>query len=147
MGMPGAQTKFRNGSKSNRAADDPSNKVKEAEIHAVSQSAITIWGLINGKKGRFSATTWQQTKATVVSLRIDSPFRNGKQRRLELRLCLSVGFPNGRTIRIADARRDDGKRFAVHADVRLTAFFRTRSGNSRVLAITLLRHQELRSTS
>jgi hypothetical protein len=29
---------------------------------------------------------------------------------------------NGRTIWIADAHRDDGKRFVVHADERLTAF-------------------------
>jgi hypothetical protein len=28
----------------------------------------------------------------------------------------------GRTIWIADAHRNDGKRFVVHADVRLTAF-------------------------
>jgi hypothetical protein len=29
---------------------------------------------------------------------------------------------NGRTTWIADARRDDGKRFVVHADEKLTAF-------------------------
>ena len=29
---------------------------------------------------------------------------------------------NGRTIWIADAHRDDGKRFVVHADEKLTAF-------------------------
>ena len=29
---------------------------------------------------------------------------------------------NGRTIRIADAHRGDGKRFVVHADEKLTAF-------------------------
>ena len=29
---------------------------------------------------------------------------------------------NGRTIWIADAHRDDGKRFIVHADDKLTAF-------------------------
>jgi hypothetical protein len=28
----------------------------------------------------------------------------------------------GRTIRIADAHRDDGKRFIVHADEKVTAF-------------------------
>ena len=31
-------------------------------------------------------------------------------------------IPNGRTIWIADAHRDDGKRFVVHADEKLTAF-------------------------
>ena len=31
---------------------------------------------------------------------------------------------NGRTIWIADAHRDDGKRFVVHADAKLTAFKR-----------------------
>jgi hypothetical protein len=36
--------------------------------------------------------------------------------------CVSaIGF-NGRTIWIADAHRDDGKRFIVHADEKLTAF-------------------------
>jgi len=36
--------------------------------------------------------------------------------------CVSaVGF-NGRTISIADAHRDDGKRFVVRADEKLTAF-------------------------
>ena len=39
----------------------------------------------------------------------------------------SVGYvsaidSNGRTIWIADAHRDDGKRFVVHADEKLTAF-------------------------
>jgi hypothetical protein len=29
---------------------------------------------------------------------------------------------NGRTIFVADAHRDDGKRFIVHADEKLTAF-------------------------
>ena len=29
---------------------------------------------------------------------------------------------NGRTIWIADAHRDDGKRYVVHADEKLTAF-------------------------
>jgi hypothetical protein len=30
--------------------------------------------------------------------------------------------PKGRTFWIADAHRDDGKRFVVHADEKLTAF-------------------------
>jgi hypothetical protein len=30
--------------------------------------------------------------------------------------------PSGRTIWIADAHRDDGQRFIVHADEKLTAF-------------------------
>jgi hypothetical protein len=36
--------------------------------------------------------------------------------------CVSAIDCNGRAIWIADAHRDDGKRFAVHADERLTAF-------------------------
>jgi hypothetical protein len=36
--------------------------------------------------------------------------------------CASVIDPNRRTIWIADARRDDGKRFVVRADEKLTAF-------------------------
>jgi hypothetical protein len=36
--------------------------------------------------------------------------------------CVSAIDSNGRTIWIADAHRDDGKRFVVRADERLTAF-------------------------
>jgi hypothetical protein len=36
---------------------------------------------------------------------------------------------NGRTIWIADAHRDDGKRFVVHADEKLTAFVELGIGN------------------
>jgi hypothetical protein len=36
--------------------------------------------------------------------------------------CVSAIDANGRTIWVADAHRDDGKRFVVHADEKLTAF-------------------------
>ena len=36
--------------------------------------------------------------------------------------CVSAIDCNGRTIWIADAHRDDGKRFVVRADEKLTAF-------------------------
>jgi hypothetical protein len=36
--------------------------------------------------------------------------------------CVSAVDSQGRTIWIADAHRDDGKRFVVHADEKLTAF-------------------------
>jgi hypothetical protein len=36
--------------------------------------------------------------------------------------CVSVIDCNRRTIWIADAHRDDGKRFVVHAEEKLTAF-------------------------
>jgi hypothetical protein len=36
--------------------------------------------------------------------------------------CVSAINSNGRTIWIADAHRDDGKRFLVRADEKLTAF-------------------------
>jgi len=36
--------------------------------------------------------------------------------------CGSAIDPDGRTIWIADAHRDDGKRFVVRADEKLTAF-------------------------
>jgi hypothetical protein len=36
--------------------------------------------------------------------------------------CVSALDCEGRTIWIADAHRDDGKRFIVHADEKLTAF-------------------------
>jgi hypothetical protein len=36
--------------------------------------------------------------------------------------CVSAVDSRGRTIFIADAHRDDGKRFVVHADEKLTVF-------------------------
>jgi hypothetical protein len=36
--------------------------------------------------------------------------------------CVSTVDSNGRTIFVADAHRDDGKRFVVHGDEKLTAF-------------------------
>jgi hypothetical protein len=38
--------------------------------------------------------------------------------------CVSAVDSNGRTIWIADSHRDDGKRFVVHADEKLTAFLK-----------------------
>jgi hypothetical protein len=36
--------------------------------------------------------------------------------------CISAIYSNGRTLWIADAHRDDGERFVVHSDDKLTAF-------------------------
>jgi len=36
--------------------------------------------------------------------------------------CVSAVTSEGRIIWVADAHRDDGKRFVVHADEKLTAF-------------------------
>jgi hypothetical protein len=41
--------------------------------------------------------------------------------------CVSAIDSNGRTIWIADAHRDDGKRFVVPADEKLTAFLELES--------------------
>jgi hypothetical protein len=43
--------------------------------------------------------------------------------------CVSAIDSNGRTIRIVDAHRDDGKRFVVHADDKLTAFVELKSAS------------------
>jgi hypothetical protein len=53
-----------------------------------------------------------------------------RRRFLSLRsrsLVVSAIDSNGRTIWIADAHRDDGKRFVVHADEKLTAFLELES--------------------
>ena len=42
-------------------------------------------------------------------------------------VCVSAIDSNGRTIWIADAHRDDGKRFVVRADEKLTAFLELES--------------------
>jgi hypothetical protein len=44
--------------------------------------------------------------------------------------CVSAIDSNGRTIWIADAQRDDGKRFVVRADEKLTAFLELESFRS-----------------
>jgi hypothetical protein len=41
--------------------------------------------------------------------------------------CVSAIDSSGRTIWIADAHRDDGKRYVVHADEKLTAFLELES--------------------
>jgi hypothetical protein len=41
--------------------------------------------------------------------------------------CVAAVGSDGRTIWIADAHRDDGKRFVVHADEKLTAFLELES--------------------
>ena len=43
----------------------------------------------------------------------------------------------GRTIWIADAHRDDGKRFIVHTDGKLTALMELEIGNSRLRLVYL----------
>ena len=52
--------------------------------------------------------------------------------------CVSAIDSNGRTIWIADAHRDDGKRFIVRADEKLTAFLELESrffGSPRVAGV------------
>jgi hypothetical protein len=53
----------------------------------------------------------------------------------------------GRTIWIADAHRDDGKRFVVHADEKLTAFLELESAIRGFLIshVTYLLHKECAS--
>jgi hypothetical protein len=41
--------------------------------------------------------------------------------------CVATVDRKGRTIFVADAHRDDGKRFVVHADGKLTAFLELES--------------------
>jgi hypothetical protein len=41
--------------------------------------------------------------------------------------CVAAIDSNGRTFWITDAHRDDGKRFVVHADEKLTAFLELES--------------------
>jgi len=51
--------------------------------------------------------------------------------------CVSAVDSNGRTIFVADAPRDDGKRFVVRADEKLTAFLEL----ERAVCISLLIEQ------
>jgi hypothetical protein len=45
--------------------------------------------------------------------------------------CVATVDSNGRTIFVADAHRDDGKRFVVHADEKLTVFLELESATRR----------------
>ena len=56
--------------------------------------------------------------------------------------CVSAVDSHGRTIFIADAHRDDGKRFVVRADEKLTAFLEL----ERAVCIHLLSEQILDDT-
>ncbi len=51
--------------------------------------------------------------------------------------CLSAVDRDGRTIYIADAHRDDGQRFVVHAHEKLTAFLEL----ERAICLRLLTEQ------
>ena len=65
---------------------------------------------------------------TLLALRCVNIFYSKRVEEVETFCVLRVGATsaaidsNGRTIWIADAHRDDGKRFIVHADEKLTAF-------------------------
>ena len=49
--------------------------------------------------------------------------------------CVSAIDSNGRTIWIVDAHRDDGKRFVVRADEKLTAFLELESAIREILLL------------
>ena len=74
-----------------------------------------------------AAVFYPKVDRAVVSLLSKAGFSWG---------CVSALDSNGQTIWIADAHRDDGKRFVVRADEKLTAFLelesviRTCSGHS-----------------
>jgi hypothetical protein len=51
--------------------------------------------------------------------------------------CVSAIDSKGRTIFVADAHRDDGQRFVVHADEKLTAFLEL----ERAICLCLLTDQ------
>jgi hypothetical protein len=56
--------------------------------------------------------------------------------------CLSAVDREGRTIWIADAHRDDGKRLVVHADEKLTAFLQLESA-TRLAAVNTVYWQTI----
>ena len=60
--------------------------------------------------------------------------------------CVSAIDSNGRTIWIADAHRDDGKRFVVRADEKLTAFIELESAILRLRRIASTSWREFSET-
>jgi hypothetical protein len=61
-------------------------------------------------------------KVAVICLNI---LRRRLSKQKQAALIVAAVDSNGRTIWIADAHRDDGKRFVVRADEKLTAFSRS----------------------
>ena len=55
--------------------------------------------------------------------------------------CISTINSNGRTIFVADAHRDDGKRFVVRADERVTRFWNSNRRFARVSGEALHENQ------
>jgi hypothetical protein len=53
--------------------------------------------------------------------------------------CVSAVYSNGQTIWIADAHRDNGKRFVAHAEEKLTAFLEL----ERAICLHLLLSEEI----
>jgi hypothetical protein len=51
--------------------------------------------------------------------------------------CVAAVDSGGQTIFVADAHRDDGKRFVVRADEKLTAFLELESAIHRAIATTI----------
>jgi hypothetical protein len=60
--------------------------------------------------------------------------------------CVSAIDANGRTIWITDAHRDNGKRFVVHADDKLTAFLELERAGSHLHRIVLTSWRNLLQT-
>ena len=67
-------------------------------------------------------TIKKEASALVGGDTLGNHREQSQQSRLELGLCLSTLDSRGRTIWIADAHRDAGRRFDVRADEKLTAF-------------------------
>jgi len=55
--------------------------------------------------------------------------------------CVSAVDSRGRTLFVVDAHRDNGKRFIVCADEKLTAFFELESARFEILGNELLRRR------
>ena len=53
--------------------------------------------------------------------------------------CVATIDSNGRTIFVADAHRDDGKRYVVHADEKLSAFLELERITHELAVSALLR--------
>jgi hypothetical protein len=51
--------------------------------------------------------------------------------------CVATVDSNRRTIFVADAHRDDGKRFVVHADEKLTAFLELEAATRRARRVSV----------
>src|SRR5215471_7315987 len=91
-------------------------KIGQSSIYKL-RNCVAVWFLIpfvDRKRATVSSKCWE-----IIADNLSKAEWSWR--------CVSTVDSNGRTIFVADAHRDDGKRFVVRADDKLTAFLELES--------------------